>query len=169
VEYKHILNQSSPHTIYFIERSKDGGDPYYPVPNKENQDLYKRYQEMAMKEKNVTFVGRLANYKYFNMDQAILNALELFDKDSGIPEDQQWTDILAVEETEKNEGDKKEGAVAAKMGVAPKRKRKKEPAVEKKEEIVAEEKAEAVVEEENKEAVVVEEKADVVDEMAPKE
>lgn len=101
VEYKHILNQTSPHTIYFIERSKDGGDPYYPVPNKENQDLYKKYQRLAEKEENVTFVGRLANYKYFNMDQAILNALELFDEDSGIPEDEQWNDLLApVEKTE---------------------------------------------------------------------
>ncbi|KAL7544106.1 hypothetical protein ACHAXR_013584 [Thalassiosira sp. AJA248-18] len=82
VEYKHLLNQTSDHTIYFIERSKDGGEPYYPVPNKENKDLYKRYQEMAEKEEGVTFVGRLANYKYFNMDDAILNALELFDKDT---------------------------------------------------------------------------------------
>jgi len=103
VEYKHILNQTSPHTIYFIERSKDGGEPYYPVPNVKNQDLYKKYQSMAEKESNVTFVGRLANYKYFNMDQAILNALELFDKDSGVPEEEQWTDILAVEENDGGE------------------------------------------------------------------
>ena len=82
VEYKHLLNQTSDHTIYFIERSKDGGEPYYPVPNQENKELYKRYQEMAEKEEGVTFVGRLANYKYFNMDDAILNALELFDKDT---------------------------------------------------------------------------------------
>ncbi len=82
VEYKHLLKQKSPHTVYFIERSKDGGDPYYPVPNKKNKDLYKKYQEMATKERNVTFVGRLANYKYFNMDQAILNALEIFDMSS---------------------------------------------------------------------------------------
>ena len=82
VEYKHLLNQTSPHTVYFIERSKDGGDPYYPVPNKKNKDLFKKYQDMALKEKEVTFVGRLANYKYFNMDQAILNALEMFDKTS---------------------------------------------------------------------------------------
>lgn len=82
VEYKHLLNQKSDHTVYFIERSKDGGEPYYPVPNKENKDLYKRYQEMAEKEEGVTFVGRLANYKYFNMDDAILNALELFDEDT---------------------------------------------------------------------------------------
>ena len=81
VEYKHLLNQTSPHTIYFIERSKDDGEPYYPVPNERNKDLYKKYQEMADKEKGVHFVGRLANYKYFNMDQAILNALEIFDKE----------------------------------------------------------------------------------------
>ena len=147
VEYKHILNQSSPHTIYFIERSKDGGDPYYPVPNKKNQDLYKKYQEMANKEPNVTFVGRLANYRYFNMDQAILNALELFDKDSGIPEDQQWTDILAVEESETKQSVEKEGVVAAKMGVAPKRKKKRKPAGGKKENVAEEEKDAAVVEE----------------------
>mmetsp|Transcript_25449 Transcript_25449/g.53742 ORF Transcript_25449/g.53742 Transcript_25449/m.53742 type:complete len:566 (+) Transcript_25449:98-1795(+) len=82
VEYKHMLEQKSNHTIYYIERSKDGGEPYYPVPNKENKDLYKKYQEMAEKEEGVTFVGRLANYKYFNMDDAILNALELFDEDT---------------------------------------------------------------------------------------
>lgn len=82
VEYKHLLNQTSQHTILFIERSKDGGEPYYPVPNEENKALYRQYQELAVKEPNVTFVGRLANYKYFNMDQAIINALELFDKDT---------------------------------------------------------------------------------------
>ncbi|CAB9508952.1 UDP-galactopyranose mutase [Seminavis robusta] len=88
VEYKHLYNQSHlPHTVYFIERSKDGGEPYYPVPNKRNKDLFKQYQNLAKKEektKNVSFVGRLANYKYFNMDQAINNALELFTKDTGI-------------------------------------------------------------------------------------
>lgn len=82
VEYKHLLNQQSPHTVYFIERSKDGGEPYYPVPDKKNKELFKKYQDMASKETNVIFVGRLANYKYFNMDQAILNALEIFDETS---------------------------------------------------------------------------------------
>lgn len=79
VEYKHLLKQESPDTIIFYERSNDDGEPYYPVPNKKNQDLYEKYQKMALEEPNVTFVGRLANYKYFNMDQSILNALELFD------------------------------------------------------------------------------------------
>ena len=58
------------------------GEPYYPVPHKKNQTLYKKYQEMALKEPNVTFVGRLANYKYFDMDQSVLNALELFDSNA---------------------------------------------------------------------------------------
>jgi UDP-galactopyranose mutase len=80
VEYKHFLKQRSPHTVYYVERSKDGGEPYYPVPNKRNKDLFAKYQKMADNEDGVYFVGRLANYKYFNMDEAILNALELFDK-----------------------------------------------------------------------------------------
>lgn len=83
VEYKHFLSQVSPHTIIFYEHSKDGGDPYYPVPNPKNQALFAKYKAMAAKEENVRFVGRLANYKYFNMDQTVKNALELFDRDTG--------------------------------------------------------------------------------------
>mmetsp|Transcript_19352 Transcript_19352/g.28983 ORF Transcript_19352/g.28983 Transcript_19352/m.28983 type:complete len:769 (+) Transcript_19352:151-2457(+) len=102
VEYKHFPTNAQPHqvleqeaqgqvqqslrqtqksrdTVLFYERSKDDGDPYYPVPNDRNKNLYAKYQEMAEKEEGITFVGRLANYKYFNMDQSIQNALELFD------------------------------------------------------------------------------------------
>ena len=50
------------------------------MPNPRNQALYAKYQALAEQEKGVTFVGRLASYKYFNMDQAIKNALELFDQ-----------------------------------------------------------------------------------------
>jgi UDP-galactopyranose mutase len=83
VEYKHLPDQpESNHTVIFVERSSAEGEPYYPVPNQRNKDLFKKYQEMADQEEGVTFVGRLANYKYFNMDDAILNALELFDKDT---------------------------------------------------------------------------------------
>ena len=69
-----------PTTTIVKEYSSDVGEPYYPIPNPENQALYERYRELAMQEKNIYFVGRLANYKYFNMDQAILNSLEYFDK-----------------------------------------------------------------------------------------
>jgi UDP-galactopyranose mutase len=82
VEYKHLLNQTSNHTILFVERSKAGGEPYYPIPNDENKALYAKYQDLAGKEEGVSFVGRLANYKYFNMDEAILNALKIFDNDN---------------------------------------------------------------------------------------
>jgi len=83
-EYKHTPNQpenaiSSKGTIIYREYSTDEGDPYYPVPNPRNQELYKKYQKLALVEENVVFVGRLASYKYFNMDQAILTALELYD------------------------------------------------------------------------------------------
>lgn len=83
VEHKHFLHQSSPHTIVVRETTNDEGPPYYPIPNKRNRDLYARFQELAKKEeeeRNVHFIGRLANYKYFNMDQAILNALQCADQ-----------------------------------------------------------------------------------------
>jgi UDP-galactopyranose mutase len=86
VEYKHFLNQKSDGTIIVTETTNDNKDePYYPVPNKKNLDLYEKYRELANKEanKNIFFIGRLANYKYFNMDEAILNSLEFFDSHFG--------------------------------------------------------------------------------------
>ena len=83
IEYKHFLNQQSPHTITVGETTNDEGEPYYPVPNERNLTLYQKYKEMAEKvqsEGKVFFVGRLANYKYFNMDQAIDNALQFFEE-----------------------------------------------------------------------------------------
>ena len=86
VEYKHVPNQPTAvkegkvkGTLLARECSSAEGEPYYPVPNPENRALYEKYAEMAAKEEGVAFVGRLASYKYFNMDQAILNALEMYD------------------------------------------------------------------------------------------
>jgi len=86
VEYKHVPNQTEAAksgkitgTLIAREFSSAEGEPYYPVPNPDNQALYEKYRELAEKEKGVCFVGRLASYKYFNMDQAILNALEIYD------------------------------------------------------------------------------------------
>lgn len=87
VEYKHFWNQfHSPHTTIVCEYSHDSAisisenrEPYYPVPNERNLKLYERYKQLTETEHNVYFVGRLANYKYFNMDEAILNSLILFD------------------------------------------------------------------------------------------
>ncbi len=78
VEYKHFLHQKSDWTILAKETTTDSGEPYYPVPTSENQELYTKYVRLAEQEKGVHFVGRLANYKYFNMDQAIRNAMDYY-------------------------------------------------------------------------------------------
>ena len=79
VEYKHFLDQKSKGTIIVKEITTDKGEPYYPVFNKKNMELYEKYKALTADEKNVHFLGRLANYKYFNMDATILNSLEYFD------------------------------------------------------------------------------------------
>ena len=81
IEYKHLPytnNTTTPHTIIIKEYPSDVGEPYYPVPNQKNLDLYNKYKELAdnLENKNIFMIGRLANYKYFNMDQAIRNALD---------------------------------------------------------------------------------------------
>ncbi|VDI30855.1 UDP-galactopyranose mutase [Mytilus galloprovincialis] len=84
IEYKHLLNQDSPHTTIISETTCSDGDPYYPVPNKRNMELYEQYKALTEKERNINFVGRLASYKCFNMDQSILNALEYCDSNFSI-------------------------------------------------------------------------------------
>lgn len=78
IEYKHFGDQKSDKTTIVKEYTTDEGDPYYPVPNPKNQQIYEKYKAEADALIDVYFVGRLANYKYFNMDQAFKNALELF-------------------------------------------------------------------------------------------
>jgi UDP-galactopyranose mutase len=82
VEYKHLTGQKHPYTTISKEYPTWQGEPYYPVPSPENRDLYEIYRKEAEKEEQngIYFVGRLANYKYFNMDQAFKNALELFSR-----------------------------------------------------------------------------------------
>ena len=62
------------------------GDPYYPVPTPENGALYKRYAELAALHPRVHFVGRLATYKYYNMDQVVAQALTLCKHLAAAPE-----------------------------------------------------------------------------------
>lgn len=77
-EPKIATGQVHPKTTIIKEYSTWEGEPYYPVPSKRNQDLFERYKQEAETVKDVHFVGRLANYKYFNMDQAFKNALDTF-------------------------------------------------------------------------------------------
>jgi UDP-galactopyranose mutase len=75
-EFKHLTGQNKQGTSIVREYSQAVGDPYYPVPNPKNDDLYKKYQARAEEDKNVFFVGRLAQYRYYNMDQAVAAALK---------------------------------------------------------------------------------------------
>jgi UDP-galactopyranose mutase len=77
-EYKHLTGQKHPRTSITYEYSSDQGDPYYPVPRPEAQALYKQYEELARATSTVWFVGRLASYRYYNMDQVVGQALATF-------------------------------------------------------------------------------------------
>ena len=77
-EYKHLTGQESPVTTITYEYPSAEGDPYYPIPRAENQALYKRYEALADATEGVTFVGRLATYRSYNMDQIVGQALATF-------------------------------------------------------------------------------------------
>ena len=74
-EFKHLTGQTHTGTSIVREYPQAEGDPYYPVPSETNQELYKKYQALAEAETSTTFVGRLAQYRYFNMDQVVAQAL----------------------------------------------------------------------------------------------
>jgi UDP-galactopyranose mutase len=77
-EYKHMTGQQSRRTTVTYEFPRAEGDPYYPVPRPENQALYKKYEALALETPDVQFVGRLATYRYYNMDQVVGQALATF-------------------------------------------------------------------------------------------
>ena len=77
-EYKHLTGQEHPKTSITYEYPSAEGDPYYPIPRPENQELFKKYEALADATPNVTFVGRLATYRYYNMDQVVGQALATF-------------------------------------------------------------------------------------------
>ncbi|WP_288434873.1 UDP-galactopyranose mutase [uncultured Deinococcus sp.] len=77
-EFKYITGQVAPRTSVVYEYPQAEGDPYYPVPRPENAELYKKYEALADAREDVTFVGRLATYRYYNMDQVVAQALATF-------------------------------------------------------------------------------------------
>ena len=77
-EYKHLTGQRHAKTSLTYEYPSDYGDPYRPVPRAENAELFKRYETLALVTKGVWFVGRLATYRYYNMDQVVGQALATF-------------------------------------------------------------------------------------------
>jgi UDP-galactopyranose mutase len=82
-EFKYLTGQEHPKTTIVYEYPRSEGDPYYPVPRPENAEVYRRYKALAEATPGVHFVGRLATYKYYNMDQVVAQALALFARISG--------------------------------------------------------------------------------------
>jgi UDP-galactopyranose mutase len=82
-EFKYLTGQQHSKTAVVYEFPRGEGDPYYPVPRPENATLYKQYEALAQATPNVHFVGRLATYRYYNMDQVVAQALTLVAKMQG--------------------------------------------------------------------------------------
>ena len=83
VEIKHATGQTCEHTTIVREYPEDfgpGKEPYYPIPSSDSEALYRQYKQLAADEENVSFVGRMARYRYFNMDQVTAMALKEFDR-----------------------------------------------------------------------------------------
>ena len=83
-EFKYLTGQEHNKTSIVYEYPRAEGDPYYPVPRPENAELYKKYQALAAAAKGVHFVGRLATYKYYNMDQVVAQSLTMFARLTGV-------------------------------------------------------------------------------------
>ena len=79
-DFKYLTGQQHSKTAIVYEYPQAEGDPYYPVPRPENAEIYKKYQQLASATPNTFFVGRLATYKYYNMDQVVAQSLTLFKK-----------------------------------------------------------------------------------------
>lgn len=82
-EFKHLTGQVHPRTSIVYEYPCAEGDPYYPVPGPENAATYRQYQTLAEATPGVHFVGRLATYRRYNMDQVVAQSLTLYAKLSG--------------------------------------------------------------------------------------
>ncbi len=79
-EFRHLTGQRHSGTSIVREFPKAEGDPYYPIPTAENQAMYEKYNGLAECQRDVFFIGRLAEYRYYNMDQVVAAALRCFSK-----------------------------------------------------------------------------------------
>ena len=82
VEIKHVTKQKSNFSTISYEFPKSKGDPYYPINNKRNINLFKKYKKLIKKleKKNIFFEGRLASYRYLNMDEVYRSSSEFISK-----------------------------------------------------------------------------------------
>jgi len=92
-EFKYLTGQEHPSTSIVYEFPRAEGDPYYPIPRPDNAALYKKYHALAENTPGVHFVGRLATYRYYNMDQVVGQALTLFSKLAGARRSEQLVSV----------------------------------------------------------------------------
>jgi UDP-galactopyranose mutase len=95
-DFKYLTGQKHSKTAIVYEYPRAEGDPYYPIPRPENAEIYKKYQQLASTLTNTYFVGRLATYKYYNMDQVVAQALTTYKK---IVQEQSETYVNGHEKT----------------------------------------------------------------------
>ena len=88
-EFKYLTGQQHNKTTIVYEFPQAEGDPYYPVPRPENAEIYRKYEQLAKSTPHVYFTGRLATYKYYNMDQVVAQSLRLFSRIMSKPGKQQ--------------------------------------------------------------------------------
>ena len=84
IEHKHFESTKSDKTVITREYPaewKEGMEPYYPVNDEKNNALFEKYRRLAGEKKNMLFGGRLAEYKYYDMDKVIASALDLSDRE----------------------------------------------------------------------------------------
>jgi len=80
VEHKYLSGQKAHDTTVSFEYPQSAGEPFYPIPTEENRQTYLKYSNRAKNLKNVQFIGRLAEYQYYNMDQVVANTLKIFEE-----------------------------------------------------------------------------------------
>ena len=101
-EFKYLTGQEHRKTAIVYEFPQAEGDPYYPVPRPENAAIYTKYQTLAQAESNVRFVGRLATYRYYNMDQIVAQALTEYAKVCGTKRREAMAQVATVTAAPRN-------------------------------------------------------------------
>ena len=117
-EFKYLTGQTHKKTGIVYEYPQAEGDPYYPIPRPENTELYAKYKALADLERDVHFVGRLATYKYYNMDQIVAQALTQYGKIVGMKRKEAVGVTANVPAAVYSNGNGKNGNGAAVAGVS---------------------------------------------------